>query len=1044
MKKLYTILIATLLFYNGFSQNSDDFIMTYEVDDETGLGVIFPFLGENFTVDLGDGNTLSNTNLIPGIIHYTYANPGVYTITVSGNINRVYYDDIAYYPDDIENLKSKVKSVEQWGTAQWITMEGAFGGLRNLVINAVDTPDLSQVTNMSEMFRSAQSFNQNINNWDVSNVTDMEGLFRFAKIFNQPLNNWDVSNVTNMEKMFQSANKFNQPLDNWDVSNVVNMSGMFFSAYYFNQNINNWDVSNVTNMSFMFFNFNAAAIESTFNQPLNNWDVSNVVNMSSMFHNARAFNQPLNNWDTSNVIDMHSMFKGAKLFNQPLNNWDTSNVTNIQGMFHSAHSFNQNINNWDTSNITSLKDVFNSAIIFNQPLDNWDVSNVTNMEELFYFANVFNQPLNNWDVSNVTNMEKTFYYATVFNQPLDNWDVSNVKNMASMFSGTDVFNQNINNWNVSNLKYMGGMFSRTKAFNQPLNDWDVSNVLKMNAAFAHAKVFNQPLNNWDTSNVWDMEAIFKFALAFNQDISNWDFNSVIEGFESGLGDAFIGYTAMDTDNYDALLLALANSELENRILNAKEVSYCNESVRQYLIEEKGWTIFDGGLGENCNLYSITGSVIYDINDNGCDENDIPVNNLQVNANENNFVFGTTAINGTYNLNVSEGTFDINILDNSGYFNIEQNTSSVTLNESNPAENIDFCITANQSVKDLKTSIIALTEARPGFTAKYQLIVQNIGTEIIENVITNFNYDIEKISFVSSDPIENNASESSLTYEIGTMNPLESKIIEIQMEVFTPPTVNGDDILSFNANSTPVENDENPEDNGYKLDQVVVNSYDPNDKRVMQGEEINLDEVGEYLDYIVRFQNTGTASAINVRILDVLDEKLDIQTLIPISASHDYSVQINGNEVEFIFNNIDLAAEIVNEPESHGYIAFKIKPKNDLDLGDIILGTANIYFDFNLPIVTNTVQTKVVELLSVSEFLNEEFKIFPNPVNNILKIEFDKNVNIEKLSIIDNKGMIISKFNHNQNIIDVSNLNSGIYFIQITTKKGVYSKKWIKE
>ena len=57
-----------------------------------------------------------------------------------------------------------------------------------------------------------------INNWDVSNVTNMEEMFDEASSFNQPINKWDVSKVTNMSFMFAGASSFNQPLNNWNVS----------------------------------------------------------------------------------------------------------------------------------------------------------------------------------------------------------------------------------------------------------------------------------------------------------------------------------------------------------------------------------------------------------------------------------------------------------------------------------------------------------------------------------------------------------------------------------------------------------------------------------------------------------------------------------------------------------------------------------------------------------------------------------------------------------------------------------------------------------
>ena len=74
-----------------------------------------------------------------------------------------------------------------------------------------------------------------IGDWDVSNVTNMIQLFEGARSFNQPLNNWNVSNVTNMKFMFLDATSFNQPLNNWNVSNVTDMDSMFYEATSFNQ-----------------------------------------------------------------------------------------------------------------------------------------------------------------------------------------------------------------------------------------------------------------------------------------------------------------------------------------------------------------------------------------------------------------------------------------------------------------------------------------------------------------------------------------------------------------------------------------------------------------------------------------------------------------------------------------------------------------------------------------------------------------------------------------------------------------------------------------
>ena len=145
-----------------------------------------------------------------------------------------------------------------------------------------------------------------------------------------PIEYWDVSNVTNMENLFYGATSFNQDISRWDVSNVTNMSYMFSEAESFNQDIGNWDVSKVTNMENMF------AEAESFNQDIGNWDVSNVTNMESMFIIAESFNQDISRWDVSNVTNMKNMFLRAKKFNQDISSWDVSNVTNMENMFYGA------------------------------------------------------------------------------------------------------------------------------------------------------------------------------------------------------------------------------------------------------------------------------------------------------------------------------------------------------------------------------------------------------------------------------------------------------------------------------------------------------------------------------------------------------------------------------------------------------------------------------------------------------------------------------------------------------------------------------------
>lgn len=379
--------------------------------------------GYEYVIDWGDGSVDEN---IQGNIVHTYSSIGTYTVSVSGRFPQLYFGEFSH-----DN--QKLLSVDQWGDIRWLSMQKFFLGCINLVGNAADTPNLLEVTDMSEMFSNAKIFDQDISSWDVSSVTDMSKVFYTALNFNQDIGSWDVSSATNMKSMFFRAYDFNQDISSWKVSSVTDMSYMFFDADNFNQDLNSWDTSSVTDISYIFYEADG------FNQNIGSWDVSKVANMSWAFASADSFNQELNDWDVSSVADMSNIFYGAKSFNQNIQNWDVSSVSDMSLLFYEADSFNQDISNWDVSSVADMRSMFAGADLFNQDIGSWNVSSVVNMRSMFSLAGRFDQDLSNWNISSVADMSSMFFNVMLSTANYDalllSWSAQSLKNNVTFSAG---------------------------------------------------------------------------------------------------------------------------------------------------------------------------------------------------------------------------------------------------------------------------------------------------------------------------------------------------------------------------------------------------------------------------------------------------------------------------------------------------------------------------------------------------------------------------------------------------------------------------------
>ena len=529
--------------------------------------------GYDFTIDWGDGTVENNQT---GSVSHTYSSPGIYTVKISGDFPRIYFQGTSD--------QAKIIDIVQWGNIQWASMEDAFSGCNHLTISATDAPDLSNVESMASMFWSATCMNSPINHWDVSHVTDMSSLFAQAELFNQPLDQWDLSQVTTIRAMFNGASSFNQDINDWDVSKVTNMGFVFSEAEAFNQPLNDWEVGAVTAMETMFQQ------AFSFDQPLNNWDVSKVTSMSLMFGYAGEFNQDLSAWDVSSVTDFSSTFFRASSLDQAFGTWDISNATEMGGIFAetalSVTHYDATLNGWAAltnppSNITlvsrdlgycngatarqTLIDTYGWSFFedhencYNDPnlfITLWNTSNsgtsTSDQVTIPTTGTGYNYTVNWGDGTSDTGVtgDITHTYAApgtyligisgdfpriYFNSGGDKDKIMTVEqwgniawtSMERAFSGcTNLKLLATDAPDLSMVTDMSSMLFDCRNFNQPINHWDVSTVTLMESLFERATNNNQPLDNWDVSSVTNMSRMFYQNYFFVQSLNDWNVSAV--------------------------------------------------------------------------------------------------------------------------------------------------------------------------------------------------------------------------------------------------------------------------------------------------------------------------------------------------------------------------------------------------------------------------------------------------------------------------------------------------------------------------------------
>jgi uncharacterized repeat protein (TIGR01451 family) len=402
---------------------------------------------------------------------------------------------------------------------------------------------------------------------------------------------------------------------------------------------------------------------------------------------------------------------------------------------------------------------------------------------------------------------------------------------------------------------------------------------------------------------------------------------------------------------------------------------------------------------------------------------------------------TSSISNAYTDNL--GNYSINLP--TGYtYTVAPNVANLTLNPICPSSGSasvtitsgsytsDFAYECNTSAIDAGVTGWA-SNWRPGFD-RWLTIWAN-SNSYCDSVSAVVTVTLDPLlSLTSSSVTPASVSGSTITWNVADLSAWNSWWAS--NEIYCDPSATLGDTLCVTVSITTTPVDGNPSNNTYTICAPVNNSYDPNDKAVAPqgiGEDGKIPN-GTRLTYTVRFQNTGNDVAYNVNIKDELDADLDYATLKVVDASHTMlQPYIDGNEVTFAFSNINLPASSVNEPASHGYVTYSISPKPSLPIGTTITNLANIYFDTNPAIITNSTKNTIFAPQSVQQVSGSGLtaSVYPNPANSSVSVRIDKTDFTAVLFDMTGKTVAVAGGKGNATI-NTSAVPSGVYMLKMVT------------
>jgi uncharacterized repeat protein (TIGR01451 family) len=448
-------------------------------------------------------------------------------------------------------------------------------------------------------------------------------------------------------------------------------------------------------------------------------------------------------------------------------------------------------------------------------------------------------------------------------------------------------------------------------------------------------------------------------------------------------------------------------------------------------------------------------IIFEDKNKNCvqDANEIGLKNQSISFNSTPVNYTYSDSSGSYSSYLTRNNYTIRqLIDTSKLPKTKQvcPTSSINMTSINGVQNypnLNFGDTIQFACQDLKSSIFNLTPLTPGFMNIKAIAYSNLGSNTVANVSLKYRYNSANVlTNGTSSPYTNNGD--NITWNIGTLPAFSSGIKYAFFYTKTTATL-GSIHLDTAWISPNTSSDCNLANNTSINTDTCIGAYDPNDKIAYPANYIDSSNL--FLEYIIRFQNTGNAPAHNVVIKDDLDQFLIPSSLNLLSSSHPCKMYYNENRnIYFEFNNIMLPDSHTNYEKSQGYVRFLTKRIHNLQVGTSIKNKASIYFDYNEPVITNTTVNTLIKLTNANSSINnsneeDEIFVYPNPVLNeklIIVVNSTKHKKYD-CRIFDLNGRLVYEKNcdlskNRQIELELNKFTHGLYYLNLSNEDSNYS------